>query len=87
MRRRIVKKLQHERVPLKGLLNDAALHTCSAAMDEPDLTQAGGVSLVQILLDDGRDVAGRKGVEVEVPFDWNPERVLILHSQSEAGFS
>ena len=94
MRRRIVKKLQHERVPFQGLLHDAALHPCPAAMDEPHLMQAGGVSLVQVLFDDGRDVAGRKGVKVEVPFDRNPKRpalsgaegVLILHSQGVAGF-
>ena len=87
MRRRIVKKLQHERMAFQGLLHDAALHPCPAAMDEPYLMQAGGVSLVHVFFDDGRDVAGRKGVKVEVPFDRNPKRVLILHSQGVAGFS
>ena len=87
MRRRIVKKFHHERMAFEGLLHDAALHPCPAAVDEPDLMQAGGVSLVQVLFDDGRDVAGREGVKVEVPFDGNPKRVLILHSQGVAGFS
>jgi hypothetical protein len=87
MRRRIVKKLHHERVPFQGLLHDAALHPRPAAMDEPHLMQAGGVCLVHVLFDDGGDVAGRKGVKVEVPFDRNPKRVLILHSQGVAVFS
>ena len=52
MRRGIVKKLQHERMAFQGLLDDAALHPCPAAMDEPHLMQAGGVSLVQVFFDD-----------------------------------
>ena len=87
MRRGVVKKLQHQRVTFQGLLDDAALHPFSSAMDEPHLMQAGRVCLVQILFDDRRDVPGRKGVKVNVPFDRNPKRVLILHSQSVAGFS
>ena len=71
MRRRIVKKLQHERMPLQGLLDDAALHACPAAVDEPHLAQAGGVCFVQILFDDGRDVARREGMKVEGAFDGN----------------
>ncbi len=71
----------------QGLLHDAALHPCPAAMDEPHLPQAGRVSLVEVLFDDGRDVAGCKGVKVEVSFDRNPKRVLILHSQAVVGFS
>ena len=47
----------------------------------------GRVSLVDVLFHDRRDVAGREGVEVERAFDGNPKRVLILHSQSVAGFS
>ena len=88
MRRRIVKKLHHERMAFEQPVCTMPRCTpCPAAMDEPDLMQPGGVSLVQVLFDDGRDVAGRKGVKVEVPFDRNPKRVLILHSQGVAGFS
>ena len=87
MRCLIVKKLQHERVPLQGPLHDAALHPCPAAMDEPNFMQAGGVSFVQVLFDDRRNVAGGEGVKVEVAFDRKPKRVLILHSQGVAGFS
>ena len=38
-----------------------------AAVDEPHLAQAGGVSFVQVLFDDGRNVARREGVKVEEP--------------------
>ena len=55
-------------MPFQGLLHDAALDSSPAAMDEPHLTQAGSVSLVDVLFDDGRDVAGCEGVEVEVSF-------------------
>jgi hypothetical protein len=87
MRRRIVEKFQHERVPLQGLLHNAALHPGPAAMDEPDLAQAGCVRDVEVLFDDRRDVSGREGMKVEEAFNRNPKRVLILHSQAVAGFS
>lgn len=87
MRRRIVKKFQYERVAFEGLLDDAALHPAPAAMDEPDFMKAGGVGFVQVLFHDRRNVAGRERVKVEVAFDGNPKRVLILHSQGVAGFS
>jgi hypothetical protein len=74
-------------VPFEGLLDDAALDPCPATMDEPYVTQAGGVGFDQVLFHDRRDVAGRKRVKVEVAFDGNPNRVLILHSQGVAGFS
>lgn len=87
MRRLIVKKLQYQGVPLQDLLHDAALHSCTAAMDESNLVETGGVSLVQILFDHRRDVARGKGVKVDDAFDRDPERVLILHSQAVAGLS
>jgi hypothetical protein len=88
MRRRIVKKLHDERMPFERLLHDAALHAAAAPVNEPYLAQAGGVCLVDVLLDDRRDIGRRKRVEIERAFDRNPQRVSILHrSQWDAGLS
>lgn len=79
MRRRIVEKLQHEGVPFEGLLHDPALHPRATAMNQPHLAQSFRMRLVEVLFDDRGDVARREGVEVELAFDGDPQRVLILH--------
>ena len=95
MRRGVIEKLQHQGMPLEGLLDDAALDADAPAMDEPHVAQAGGVCFIQILFYDRGDVARREGVKVEGALDGNLERlalsgaegVLILHRQGVAGFS
>jgi hypothetical protein len=72
MRRGIIKKLRHQGMPFERLLDDAALNTHAAAMDEPHVAQTGGVCFIQILFDDGRDVAWGKGMKVEDTVDGNP---------------
>ena len=87
MRRLIVKKLQHERVPFECLLHDAPLDAGSAAVNKPHLAHSRRVCFIHILFDDGGDVARREGMEIEGAFDGNAERltligaggVLILH--------
>ena len=79
MRRRIVEKLHYQRVPLEHSLDDAALHPHAASMDQPDLAESGGVRFVEVLCDNRRDISRGEGVEVEGPFNGDPERVLILH--------
>ena len=79
MGRRVVEKLQYTRVPLEGLLHDAALHAEATTVDETDLAQPGGMRFVDVLFHHRRDVAWRERVEVESAFDREPERVLILH--------
>ena len=87
MRHLIVKKLQHERVSLQGLLDDASLDSCPPAVNQPHLPQACGVCFIQILFYDRGDVARREGVKVEGALDGNSQRpalsgaegVLILH--------
>ena len=95
MRRSIIKKLRYEGMPFEGLLDDAALDARAPAMDEPHVAQAGGVCFIQILFDDGRDVARREGVKIEDTFDGDRqgpalsrvEGVLILHRQPVVGLS
>ena len=78
--RRVVEKLQYTRVPLEGIVHDAALHTEATTVDETDLAQAGGMRFIDVLFHHRRDIARRERMEVENAFDWNPKRVLILHS-------
>lgn len=87
MRCRIVEKLQHEGVPLEGLLHDATLHAHSAAMNDPHFTKSCRMRLVDVLFDDRGDIARREGMQVELAFNGDSQRlalsgvegVLILH--------
>ena len=60
-------------------MNGGALNAKAASVNEPHVGETGGECLVQILVDQGWDVAGGEGVEVERRLDWNANRVLILH--------
>ena len=64
MRGGVVKKFNHHGMGFEHLLNDPSLHAAAAAMDEPDLTQSGGVRLVEVLFDHRRDVTRRERVQV-----------------------
>lgn len=79
MRRCIIKKFQHQRVPFEHLLDDAALHALSTAVDEPYFPEPGGVRFIDVLFDNRRDVSRGETVKVEAALDGNAERVLILH--------
>lgn len=87
MRRRIVKKLQHERVTFQRLLHDAALYADAAAVDEAHFAESCRMRFVHVVLDDRWNVSRGERVQVERVFDGDPERsvlrgvegVLILH--------
>ena len=95
MRGWIVKKFQHVRVPVEYLLDDGALHSLPAAVDEPHLAEPGGVCFIDVLLDHRGDVSRGECVKVEAALDRDTERpalseaegVLFLHCQSVAVFS
>lgn len=63
---------------LQRLLHDGTLHTASAAVNEPHLPQTCRMRFVQVLLDDGRDVSRCERMQIELAFDGNPERILIV---------
>jgi hypothetical protein len=69
MRFRGIPEFGDERMPLECLLNDASLNALAAAVNQPDLAKSGFVCRVDVLLDNGRDVARRERVKVEVVFD------------------
>jgi len=79
MRRRVVKKFHDQRVAFEHLLHDAALHAVAPSVNQTDFAETGGLRLVEVLFDDGRDVWCRERMQIERAFDGNPERVLILH--------
>ena len=79
MRGRIVKKFDDTGMAFERLLHDAALYPRSTAMHETHFAQSSGMCLVEVLFDDRGDVARSERVEVELAFDGNPQRVLILH--------
>ena len=75
----IIKKPQHERVSFERILDDAALNTAAAAVNEADLRQPGLVRRVDVVLNHRRDVAWPESVKIETVFDGYSKRVLILH--------
>ena len=79
MGRGIVKKFQHQWMPLEYLLDDTALHSAAAAVYETHFGEPGGVRFVDVLFDDGRNVSRSERMEVKGPLDRDAERVLILH--------
>jgi hypothetical protein len=56
-------------VGFERALNDAALDTFAASMDQPHLAKARGSRGVEILLHDRRDVTWREGVEIDLALD------------------
>jgi hypothetical protein len=66
-----IPELCHERMPIEGLLDDAALNPFSAAVDQAHLAETGFVRRVDVLLDYRLDVARRESMEIDRGFDWN----------------
>ena len=64
----------HERMAFEHCLDDAALHSGAAAVDEADLGHAGPGRSSDILFDDRFHVAWRKGVEIKHPIDGHDTR-------------
>ena len=58
-------------MPIECGLHDAALHAGAASVDKPHFLQARLSGGVDVLLDDGGNIAGVERVEVELPFDGN----------------
>ena len=69
MRFGCVPEFRDERVPIERLLHDAALHAAAAAVDESNLPQARGMRRVHVLFDNGLDVTGCEGVQIQRAFD------------------
>ena len=71
VRLRSIPEFDDERVPFEGLLHDAALHPSASSMNQADLAQPAVPCGGDVLFDNGLDVAGSEGVEVEGVLDGN----------------
>lgn len=80
MRRGIVPELGDERMPFERLLHHGALDAAATAMHEAELSKPGRMRGVDVFLDDGRDVAWRKRVEIELRFDRDAVSVFSHYS-------
>ena len=63
-------------------LHDSSLHADAAAVDQPDFPEAARVRRAKILVDDGRDVARGKRVEVERVLDRDGNGFVRVVGQS-----
>lgn len=68
---RRVPELLYEGMALEGLLHDAALHAPASSVDQPHFAETPFPRSGHVLVDDGGDVFGGEGVEVEGVFDRN----------------
>src|SRR5262249_6679842 len=73
-----VPEFDDERMLFEGRLDAAALDALSAAVNQADLTQAGGVGGVHVLLDDRHDVSWRERVQVYRRFDREVYRLFAV---------
>ena len=60
---------------LEDGLDDRALRAAAASVNQAKFPQAGLVRGAYVLIDDGRDVARRERMEVELPFDGDAVRI------------
>jgi len=58
---------------LERVLHDASLHTAASAVDQANLTKAEVPRGCHVLVDDGWNIAGGEGVQIEPVLDGDPE--------------
>ena len=69
MRARVVPELDDEWMGVERPLNHRALHTLTAAVDQPHLAKARLVRRAHVLLHNVHDITRCEGVQVEKIFD------------------
>src|SRR5262245_61223277 len=70
MRGGVVPEFDDARVTVERGLNDPALHAAAASMHEPNLEDPRFRGGIDILFDDRRNIAGLKGVQIELRAYW-----------------
>lgn len=86
VRRRVVPELDDERMPVERLLHDRPLHAAAAAMDEADLSKSRCVRRVDVLLDDRRNIARCKRVQIELRLDRHALDIIWLVDHAPARY-
>ena len=79
MRLRRVPEVGDEPMGGQEALDGCALHALATPMDETHELQARLVRRVQIILDNGDDIARLKRVQIDRVFDWDPNVALVFH--------
>lgn len=79
---RIVVETTHEGMLCERPVNDGSLDADAAAVHQPHFAQACGVRFVHVFLDHRRDIAGLEGVQVELGFDGNSDRLVVHYSSA-----
>ena len=59
---------------LENAAHDVALHTCAAAMNDSNFLEPDLLALLEIFLDNARNVLRMKGVEIDGLFDGENDR-------------
>jgi hypothetical protein len=54
---------------LENAAHDVALHTCAAAMNDSNFREPDLLALLEIFLDNARNVSGSKAMEIDGIFD------------------
>ena len=80
MRGRIVPELDHARMAFERGLDDATLHAASASVYDSYFAKACRSRSLDVLGDEGGDVARRERVKIDLVFDGNADR-LVGHVQ------
>ena len=73
----VVPEFDDEWMAFEERLHDAALHAATAAVDEPDRRQSRLARGLQVLVDDGGNVGGPEGVQIELARDGNGSGVVV----------
>jgi len=66
-------------VAAQQALHGGPLHALAAAMNEPDLLEAGLARRVEILVNHRYHIGWREAVEIYRVLDWNVDGCLVFH--------
>lgn len=80
MRLRRVPEVGDEPMGREEALDGCALHALAASMDEAHEFETRLVRRVEIILDNGDDIAWLKRVQIDRVFDRNPNFAIFFHS-------
>ena len=75
VRRRVVPELRYEGMALQCGLNDATQHSAAAPVHQAHLEQTDGCGLFYVFGDNRGDVARSEGVEIQLTFYGDANRI------------
>ena len=79
----VIAEFLHIRMALERGLHDAALHSMSTSVNQPDVAEARVSGRSDVFLDNRGDVAWREGVQVELGFDRHANGFVGGHARPD----